>query len=53
VAERLLLGAELAWMRGTNVEHGPGGGIGLDPAQSGLSTSALLLLVSVGFSVGR
>jgi hypothetical protein len=53
VAERLLLGAELAWMHWTNVEHGPGGGIGLDPAQSGLSTSALLLLVSVGFSVGR
>jgi hypothetical protein len=53
VTERLLIGAELAWTHWTNVEYGPGGGSGTDPARYGLSTSALLLLVSVGFTVGR
>jgi hypothetical protein len=47
-----VLGAEVAWLVWTNVEHGPGGGNGSDPAQYGLTTSALLLLVSVGVALG-
>lgn len=52
VAERFLLGAAIAWTRWTNVEHGPGGGSGSGPAEHGLSTSAVLLLLSVGFTLG-
>ena len=53
LSQRLLAGAELAWMHWTNVEQGPNAGCCVAPAQYGLSTSALLLLVSIGFAVGR
>jgi hypothetical protein len=46
-----LLGAELAWIRWSNVEQAAGFGSFNAPAQSGLSTTALLFLASVGFSI--
>jgi len=53
VADQLALGGELAWMHWTNVEWAAGDTNRNDPAQFGQSTSALLLLFSVGFSIGR
>jgi len=50
VARNLRLGGELAWVLWTNVEQGAGQGPQNAPAQSGLSTNALLLLGSIAFS---